>query len=64
MNKLGKSSVTYEIGVFDESAPEVKAVGSFIHVFVERVSRRPSVEGIPTDMRGALGQIAIPEKKL
>src|SRR5579862_3965997 len=36
VNKLGTSSVTYEIGVFERGVEEVKAVGSFVHVFVDR----------------------------
>ncbi|KAG9528744.1 Thioesterase/thiol ester dehydrase-isomerase, partial [Aureobasidium melanogenum] len=41
VKKLGKSSVTYEIGVFERGVEEVKAVGEFVHVFVDRESRRP-----------------------
>ncbi|KAF8451831.1 HotDog domain-containing protein [Terfezia claveryi] len=33
---LGTSSATYEVGVFDEADGQVKAVGGFTHVFVER----------------------------
>ncbi|KAF3923312.1 hypothetical protein ABW21_db0202899 [Orbilia brochopaga] len=44
--KLGKSSVTYEIGVFETGKEEVCAVGSFVHVFVESAGRRPvKIEG-------------------
>ncbi|CAL8574523.1 hypothetical protein XPA_000480 [Xanthoria parietina] len=34
--KLGTASVTYEVGVFERGAEDVRAVGNFVHVFVER----------------------------
>lgn len=41
MNKLGNSSVTYEVGFFAEGQDTVSAVGGFTHVFVHPVERRP-----------------------
>ena len=38
--KLGTSSVTYEIGVFEEGKASPAAVGGYTHVFVERQSRK------------------------
>jgi acyl-CoA thioester hydrolase len=54
VGQLGRSSVRYEIGLFgaDESAA---AHGWFVHVFVERASRRP-VE-IPDGLRAALAAL-------
>ncbi|KAJ7105147.1 thioesterase [Mycena filopes] len=40
VNKLGSSSVTYEVGVFAEGRDEPAAVGGYTHVFVERVERK------------------------
>ena len=40
VSKLGKSSVTYEVGVFQEGLENVSAVGGYTHVFVENESRR------------------------
>lgn len=57
MNKLGKSSVTYEIGVFERGTEEVKAVGEFVHVFVEREGMRPMKEGMSEGMRMGLGRL-------
>jgi len=57
VNKLGKSSVTYEIGVFERGTEEPKAVGEFIHVFVERDGMRPSASGMKEDMRKGLASI-------
>ena len=38
---IGKSSVRYEIGLFDEGEPLSAAVGHFVHVYVDRATRRP-----------------------
>jgi acyl-CoA thioester hydrolase len=38
---LGTSSVRYEIGLFRNDAETAAAEGHFVHVHVERVSRRP-----------------------
>jgi acyl-CoA thioester hydrolase len=52
--KLGRSSVRYEIGLF--RAEEQLAEGWFVHVFVDRGTRRP-VE-IPQGIRSALERLA------
>jgi acyl-CoA thioester hydrolase len=38
---IGKSSVRYEIGLFEEGQPESAACGHFVHVYVDRDTRRP-----------------------
>ena len=38
--KLGRKSVTYEVGLFEEGHDAVRAVGGFVHVFVEAGSRK------------------------
>ena len=38
---LGKSSVRYEIGIFKAGDEEPAAVGYFVHVFVDRLTRKP-----------------------
>jgi acyl-CoA thioester hydrolase len=50
---LGRTSVRYELGLFRESAPI--ASGWFVHVFVERESRRPTE--IPARLRRALERL-------
>lgn len=52
----GRSSVRYEIGIFKEGEDTAAAQGHFVHVYVDRTSRRP-VE-IPGPMREALQAIA------
>ncbi|MFT3666299.1 acyl-CoA thioesterase [Piscinibacter sp.] len=38
---LGRSSVRYEVGLFAQGAPEAAAAGHFVHVYVDRLTRRP-----------------------
>jgi len=39
--QLGRSSVRYEIGLFAGDAPDSAAAGHFVHVYVDRATRRP-----------------------
>ena len=39
--KRGRTSVQYELGLFADDAPTSAAVGRFVHVYVDRVTRRP-----------------------
>jgi acyl-CoA thioester hydrolase len=52
---LGKSSVRYEVGIFTRGADEASAHGWFVHVFVDRATRRPSP--LSDRMREALERI-------
>lgn len=54
---IGTSSVRYRIGVFAAGADEAAAEGHFIHVYVDRNSRRPAF--IPAEWRNALQRIAL-----
>jgi acyl-CoA thioester hydrolase len=54
---LGKSSVKYEIGLFDGDTPA--ATGWFVHVFVDRATRRPVP--IPEPIRSALSKLEVSE---
>lgn len=38
---IGRSSVRYEIALFDGGAPMAAAQGHFVHVYVDRETRRP-----------------------
>ena len=59
VNKLGRASVTYEVALFEKGREEVKAVGDFVHVFVETHTGRPSVQGMSDAMRKGLERITI-----
>jgi acyl-CoA thioester hydrolase len=50
--KLGKSSVRYEVGLFAQGEPLCAAKGHFVHVYVDRETRRP-VE-LPAALRSVL----------
>ena len=41
VERVGKSSVRYCLGVFPKNASEAAAEGLFVHVYVDRESRRP-----------------------
>jgi len=55
--KLGNSSVTYEIGLFREGDDEPAASGHFVHVWVDRASRRPTA--VPAAVRVALQPLVV-----
>lgn len=54
---LGRSSVRYEVGFFVEGGADVVADGHFVHVFVDRTTRKP-VE-IPADLRAAMEGLVV-----
>ena len=39
--RLGRTSVTYRLGVLKAGEDEVRAVGRFVHVYVDATTRRP-----------------------
>jgi acyl-CoA thioester hydrolase len=41
VERLGTSSVRYRLGVFAKGADEAAAEGFFVHVYVDRATRRP-----------------------
>ena len=55
VKKIGNSSVTYGIGIFKEDEDKVSAYGEFVHVFVNRNSKKP-VE-VPKETKKALEDI-------
>ena len=55
VSRLGTSSVRYEIGLFREGQEEPAATGWFVHVFVDRRTRRP-VE-LPVRLRESLERL-------
>ncbi len=53
--KLGRSSVRYELAIFREQTAEPAAEGWFVHVFVDRETRRPAAP--PDGLRIALARL-------
>lgn len=39
VERLGRSSITYALGLFDAEATEIAALGHWVHVYVDRDSR-------------------------
>ena len=56
VGELGRSSVTYEIGLFGAASENPAAEGWFVHVFVERATR--SSVPMPPDIRAALERLS------
>lgn len=52
---LGSSSVRYGVGLFAQGAPQCAAQGHFVHVYVDRISRRPVA--LPVALRAVLEQL-------
>lgn len=53
--RIGSSSVRYEIGIFAARTDVAAAQGHFIHVYVDRATRRPA--SLPAPLRAALERI-------
>ena len=53
--QLGRSSVTYHLGVFAKGSGEPAAEGHFTHVYVGREARRPAE--LPAEWRAKLEEI-------
>jgi acyl-CoA thioester hydrolase len=50
---MGSSSVRYEVGLFAQGQALTAAHGHFVHVYVDRDSRRP-VSALPTSLTTVL----------
>ncbi|AHI64405.1 acyl-CoA thioesterase [Burkholderia thailandensis] len=53
--RLGSSSVRYEIGLFAHGEASAAAQGHFVHVYVDRATRRPVP--LPEPLRAALAPL-------
>ena len=51
--RIGRSSVRYEVALFAKGSERAAAQGHFVHVYVDRVTRRPVPE-LPAALRLAL----------
>jgi acyl-CoA thioester hydrolase len=54
--RIGSSSVRYEVGLFAEGEQTAAAQGHFIHVYVDRMTRRPQT--LPTPFKSVLETLA------
>jgi acyl-CoA thioester hydrolase len=55
--RLGTSSVRYEVGLFRNDDETAAAQGHFIHVYVERESRKSAP--LPSELRAALEELTV-----
>jgi acyl-CoA thioester hydrolase len=60
VTKLGNASVRYEVGIFREDEETASAQGHFVHVYVDRDTRKPA--SIPDNMRDLLQSIEVQEQ--
>ena len=54
--KIGNSSVRYEVAIFKAGDDKPAAEGHFVHVYVDRTTRRPAA--LPRALRTALEKIS------
>ena len=59
VTRLGESSVRYEVGIFRGDDESASAQGHFVHVYVDRATRRPT--SIPAPARALLQSIQVKE---
>lgn len=73
VTKLGKSSVEFEIGVFQGPnkdsgvaalSDSAKAVGKFIHVFVDRNTHKVDRDGMAVELKESLQKLVKPRALL
>lgn len=57
VSRIGSSSVRYEIGLFAQGEAKSAAAGHFVHVYVDRQTRRPAA--LPHALREALDALRV-----
>ncbi|MGF6727804.1 acyl-CoA thioester hydrolase [Paraburkholderia sp. GAS41] len=55
--RLGSTSVRYEVGLFKDGEEQPAAEGHFVHVYVDRATRRPVP--LPAELRAALAPLVV-----
>jgi acyl-CoA thioester hydrolase len=58
IGRVGDKSLKYEVGLFVDGREEPAAAGYFVHVFVDRASRRPAP--LTADQKAAVADLVIP----
>ena len=57
ISKIGNSSLTYDLAIFKQGQQNASAQGQFVHVFVERETKKSTT--IPQEMRDALASYLV-----
>ncbi|MFC4638406.1 acyl-CoA thioesterase [Deinococcus hohokamensis] len=60
VGRVGTSSVRYEIGLFKDEEEEARASGHFVHVYVDRQTRRPVP--LPATLRAVVEALVVEAK--
>jgi len=58
VERLGERSISYQLGVFRAGEPQAAAAGHFVHVYVDRITRKPIA--VPDPIRSAVGALMAP----
>ena len=62
VSRLGSSSVSYEVAVFRKGEEDVKVVGGYTHVFVDRQTMRSTKGGMEPSVRRGLERLVVEPK--
>ena len=62
VSRLGSSSVSYEVAVFRKGEEDVKVVGGYTHVFVDRETMRSTKGGMEPSVRRGLERLIVEPK--
>jgi acyl-CoA thioester hydrolase len=65
VDRIGRSSVTYRIGLFQGEHPEAAAEGRFVHVYVDNAGGAGdrTVVGVPPEVRAAVEPLLAPGRR-
>ncbi|KAK3716230.1 hypothetical protein LTR37_006675 [Vermiconidia calcicola] len=55
--RMGKSSIMYEVAVFQEGNEQVKAIGGFTQIWVDKASSKALKDGVPKEIKEPLGSL-------
>ena len=56
VTRIGSSSVRYEVGLFAYGEPMCAARGHFVHVYVDKLNRRP-LKSLPSSLKTVLEKL-------
>jgi acyl-CoA thioester hydrolase len=58
IGRMGDKSLRFEVGLFREGSEQPAAVGHFVHVYVDRATRRPV--SLSQEQRDAIADLVVP----
>ncbi|WP_182526172.1 acyl-CoA thioesterase [Nocardioides dongkuii] len=60
VDKVGRSSIVYRIGLFQGDSPEAAAEGRFVHVYVDNTVPERPVAPMPDEIRAVVTRLLSP----